>query len=101
MTFSSVANFSNNIAKFISNRFSLPSLDSGHLSERLTTPIKPINRNPNKYVKMRPASRDSRINSVISSDMEEGIVAVTTQISDVQVHRSQTSSSLSAHETAL
>ena len=86
---------------FFPHRFSLPSLDSGHLSERLTTPIKPINRNPNKYVKMRPASRDSRINSVISSDMEEGAVTVTTQISDVQVHRSQTSSSLSAHETAL
>ena len=50
---------------------------------------------------MRPASRDSRINSVISSDMEEGAATVTTQISDVLVHRSQTSSSLSAHETAL
>ena len=95
------------------SRISLPSFGY-EPSERLTAPIRPVNRHSNTYVKTRPqSSRElingesnntgvlNRINSVNSSDLEEIGVEIT-QTLDVLVHRSQTSSSLTApNETAL
>ena len=85
----------------------MPSLDSGRpLSTHLTTPIRSINRNSNQYVKSREQISSpimvNRLDSVASSiDIDEPEDGGNVQTLDVEVHRSQTSSSLVPNETAL
>merc|ERR1712150_267768 len=86
-------------------RISLPSLESGRpLSTHLTTPIRSINRNSNQYVKSREQISSpimvNRLDSVASS-IDEPEAGENIQTLDVEVHRSQTSSSLVPNETAL
>ena len=87
-------------------KISLPSLDSGRpLSTHLTSPVRSINRNSNQYVKSREQISSiivNRLDSIASSiDADEPEAGGNIQTLDVEVHRSQTSSSLVPNETAL